>query len=106
MRIVAGVWRVSANSAHASQRSGPQNAPRFELFALRPSGWSRRRPSQDPGSTIDDLREAAMTLEEVERTARRVFGGSHPLTVDIEGDLRNARAALRARKTPPPPGFA
>ena len=30
MRIVAGVWRVSASSAHASQRSGPQNALRFD----------------------------------------------------------------------------
>ena len=62
---------------------------------------------EDPGSTIDDLREAAMTLEEVERTARRVFGGSHPLTVDIEASLQTARAALRARETPsPPPGSA
>ena len=52
---------------------------------------------EDPGSTIDDLREAAMTLEEVERTARRVFGGSHPLTVDIEDHLRAARAALHDR---------
>ena len=38
------------------------------------------------------------TLEEIERTARRVFGGAHPLTVDIEGELRDARAALRARE--------
>ena len=60
----------------------------------------------DTAATLDDVREAVRTLEELERTARRVFGGSHPLTVDIEGDLRNARAALRARKTPPPPGFA
>ena len=50
------------------------------------------------GATLDDLREAVTTLEDVERTARRVLGGSHPLTVTIEGELRNARAALRARK--------
>ena len=34
----------------------------------------------------------------MERTARRVFGGAHPLTSAIEGDMRSARAALRARE--------
>ena len=41
------------------------------------------------------------TLEDTERTARRVFGGAHLLTMQIEDDLRDARAALRARETPP-----
>ena len=50
------------------------------------------------GATLDDLREAVTTLEETERTARRVFGGAHPLTTGIEGDLRNSRAVLRARE--------
>ena len=54
----------------------------------------------DPAATLDDLREAATMLEEIEPTARRVLGGAHPLTVDIEGDLRNARAKLNARETP------
>ena len=53
-------------------------------------------------ATPDDLCEAVTTLEAAERTARRVFGGSHPLTLKIEGDLRTARAALRARETPLP----
>ena len=53
----------------------------------------------DTGATLDDLREAVTTLDETERTARRVLGGAHPLIVDIEGYLRNARAALRARDT-------
>ena len=58
-------------------------------------------------ATLDDLREAVTTLEDAERIARRVFGGSHPLTVDIEASLQTARAALRARETPsPPPGSA
>ncbi len=54
----------------------------------------------DPAATLDDLREAATTLEETERTARRVLGGAHPVAVDIEKDLRAARAYLRARETP------
>ena len=54
-------------------------------------------------TTLDDLREAVTTLEELERTARRVFGGPHPTTAEIEHCLREARAALRARDTPPPP---
>ena len=56
----------------------------------------------DPDATLDDLREAVTTLEDTERIARRVFGGAHPLTTGIESALQDARAALRARETPPP----
>ena len=52
------------------------------------------------GASLDDLREAVTTLEETERTARRVLGGAHPIAVTIERSLRNARAALRAHETP------
>jgi hypothetical protein len=54
------------------------------------------------GATLDDLRESVTTLEDSERTTRRVFGGAHPLTTGIEGDLRDARAALHAREETPP----
>ena len=49
------------------------------------------------GATLDDLREAVTTIEDLERIARRVFGGDHPLTKGIETSLRNARTALAAR---------
>ena len=49
-------------------------------------------------ATLDDIRAAVTTLEDAERTARRVFGGAHPNTMGIEGSLRDARAALRARE--------
>ncbi|CAH0379830.1 unnamed protein product, partial [Pelagomonas calceolata] len=52
----------------------------------------------DAGATLDDLNEAVTTLEEMEPTARRVLGGTHPLTTGIERALRRARAALKARK--------
>ena len=52
----------------------------------------------DPSSTLDELHEAVSTLEDAARTARQVFGGAHPLTVDIERGLGDARAALRARE--------
>ena len=55
---------------------------------------------EDPAATLDDLREAATTLKETERTARRVFGSAHPLTEGIERDLQTSRAALRACETP------
>ena len=55
---------------------------------------------EDPAATLDDLREAVTTLEDAGRIARRVFGGAHPMTKDIEAILLNARAALRARETP------
>ena len=52
----------------------------------------------DASATLDDLREALNTIEEIEPTARRVFGGAHPLTSAIEQYLQNARAALTARE--------
>ncbi|CAH0372041.1 unnamed protein product [Pelagomonas calceolata] len=49
----------------------------------------------DEGATLDDTIESVNTLEELERTARRVLGGAHPLTTAMEDNLRQARAALR-----------
>ena len=54
---------------------------------------------RDPGATLDDLREAVTTLEDAKRTARRVLGGTHPVTDAIEGSLRISQA-LHARKMP------
>ena len=56
---------------------------------------------RDAGATLDDLRESVATLEELTRTARRVLGGTHATTVEIEGSLRDAQFTLRARATPP-----
>jgi len=50
----------------------------------------------DPGATLDDLREAVTTLEEMERTAKRVLGGAHPVAVGIDESLRKSRAVLCA----------
>ena len=61
---------------------------------------------QDDSGTLDDLREAVSTLEEIEQTARRVLGGAHPLTQRIEREMRNARAVLTEETPPPPPGSA
>ena len=54
----------------------------------------------DTGATLDDVREAVTTLEETEPIARRVLGGAHPDTLNVEKCLRIAREALRARETP------
>jgi hypothetical protein len=54
----------------------------------------------DPSATLDDLREAIKSLEDLGRIARRVFGGAHPLTTQMEQALRDARAGLAARETP------
>ena len=63
---------------------------------LRLSWHYARALYEDDGATLDGLREAVTTLEDVERTARRVLGGAHPITLAIERRLRGARAALRA----------
>ena len=52
-------------------------------------------PRSDPRATLEYLREAVTTLEEIERTARRVFGGSHPLTVEIERFLHKIPSTVR-----------
>ena len=50
------------------------------------------------GATLDDFREAVTTLEDTERTARRVLGGAHPLVAGIENSLRIARTGLAAQE--------
>ena len=52
---------------------------------------------EDTGATLDDLREAATTLEDTVRIVRRWLGPSHPTTEDVVRELQNARAALAAR---------
>ena len=56
---------------------------------------------RDDDATLDDLREAVSTLEDTERTARRVLGGAHPDVVRIEKSLREAREAVHARESQP-----
>ena len=70
------------------------------MFFSVASVFGCRLPYRDADATLDDLREAVTTLEVAKRTARRVYGGAHPHTSAIEGALRYARAALRARETP------
>ena len=55
---------------------------------------------KDDSASLDHLREAVTMYEDNARIARRVYGGAHPLVVDIEHGLRCARAALRTRETP------
>ena len=55
----------------------------------------------DANATLDDVREAVTTLEEIARTTRRVLGGSNPLTPAFEFRLQASRLVLRARETPP-----
>ena len=57
---------------------------------------------KDPDATLDDLREAVTMFEEIEQTARRVFGGAHPFTAGVGRDLRTSRAVLADREGTPP----
>ncbi len=52
---------------------------------------------EDPAATLDELREAANTLEDTARIARRVLGPSHPILVggnSIQRSLGLAQARL------------
>ena len=44
----------------------------------------------DPGATLDDLREAVTKLEETEPIARRVLGSGHPIAKDASESLERA----------------
>ena len=50
---------------------------------------------KDPAATLGDLREAVTALEDLERTARRVLGGTNPFVTGIEHEVEASRAALR-----------
>ena len=61
--------------------------------------WNYARAlCEDPAATLDNLGEAVTTLEDLAPIARRVLGGSHPITEGIENALRDARATLHARE--------
>ena len=77
----------------------------FDLTLLVRSNYAEAL-FRDNCATLDDLRESVTTLEDMERTARRVLGGAHPTTKGIKFHLRKSRAALGARETPslPPSG--
>jgi len=60
--------------------------PQQDLYRF----WATQRVEQ----------KAVTTLEDAERISRRVLGGAHPTTEEMEDDLRDARALLRARETP------
>ena len=51
-------------------------------------------------ATLDDIREAVNTLEDLERIARHVLGDAHPIRVHIEQHLRKSRAARRESRCP------
>ena len=54
----------------------------------------------DDNATLDNIREAVDTLEDVDRIARRVLGDAHPIVVHIEKHLRKSRGALRESRCP------
>ena len=84
-----------------SRRPGrPSRAFRLAYFDARPRTNYASALYRDPGATLDDLREAVATLEDLERAARRVMGGAHPLTSTIERHVGLAQIALRDRETP------
>ena len=55
---------------------------------------------QRDGATLDEIREAVNTIEEIEPTARRVLGGTHQTAAGLARSLQESRAALVAREEP------
>jgi hypothetical protein len=60
----------------------------------------------DPGATLDDLREAVGTLEAVAKLWKRVMGERHPEMAKVQSALATVREKLadaRASESKPPP---
>ena len=96
------MFRGTSSSSSGSSLCASSRATSRSLKTAAPRTlWCYARALyHDDSATLDDLREAVTTVEETERTARRVLGRAHPIVVAMEQSLRNARAALRARETP------
>ena len=56
----------------------------------------------DPSATLDDVREAWTTIEDVGRIARRVLGGAHPVTEWAEKLVRITRENASSAGCPVP----
>ena len=69
-------------------------------FTFTMRGLYAQTLREDDCATLDNLRESVTTLEETERTARRVLGGTHPMSLAIGVSLRLSQAKLGARETP------
>ena len=63
-------------------------------FTLRMRNNYARALYLDDSATLDHLREAVTTFEDLARIARRVLGGAHPFTGCIDANLGDAREAL------------
>tara|TARA_B100000459_G_scaffold31521_1_gene15038 strand:+ start:138 stop:773 length:636 start_codon:yes stop_codon:yes gene_type:complete len=82
--------RKTISVTQRARREGEENTLRLR--------WNYARAlSEDDGATLDDLREAVTTFEEIERIARRVLGGAHPIVEVIERRLPPSRKLLLAR---------
>ena len=76
------------------------DAPRCVRCTLKLRWNDARALAADPGSTLDDIREAMTMLEDLTRITRRVFGSAHPLVALCEDSLRIVRKKLGASETP------
>ena len=92
--------RRSQVAAAQNYSRGATHSRRDAFLTLRTRKIYAQVLYNDPGATLDDLREAATTFEDTDRTARRVFGDAHPLTVDIEDSLQNAAIGSAPTRSP------
>ena len=95
---VVRVYVIEDEAMDAAVAARPSCARRRRSIGARRGDYARSLYIDDC-ATLEEVREAVTTLEETERTARRVLGGAHPVTLGLERLLRNARAAHDATET-------
>ena len=65
-----------------------------DITTLRLRKCYLRARTFDPSASLDDIREIAVSFEDLHRTALRVLGKQHPITVRCKDDLAACRTGI------------
>ena len=65
-----------------------------DITTLRLRKCYLRARTFDPSASLDDIREIAVSFEDLHRTALRVLGGQHPITVQCKEDIAVCRTGI------------
>ena len=88
-RIAPATTRAPSSVARATEVAQTSRPPGRNNLIISACTTSKDSMQWKPCKAVE-------TLADSERIARRVFGGTHPITTGIESNLREARAALVA----------
>ena len=109
-RGAASSGRHAMRRARPRRPCGPSAAGRMQRASVTRVAGAKSAPARrrfvssypDAGATLDDIREAVTTLEEIERPRGACLAARARSRRGLRVPLRKARAVLGASETPPP----